>query len=152
MFCFRLWKNTSLRTPSTSLCLWIQHCKRQIHSQRHSHHSVFLLYKHLDFHRGPGLAESLNLYSARQRTNGGIFKDKGRQYQTPWICLGLNSHWCFSKASPTAGLFSMAQDGTAYKFCLGEFQIRERIVIIIIEYSQSMYLTERKWSIHHQRF
>lgn len=35
----------------------------------------------------------------------------------------------------------MAQDGTAYKSCLGEFQIRERItVIIIIEYSASIYL------------
>lgn len=86
-------------------------------------------------------AQSLNLNSARQRTKGEIFKDKGRSYQTPWICLGLNSHWCFSKASPTAGLFSMAQDGTAYKSCLGEFQIRERItVIIIIEYSESIYL------------
>lgn len=51
--------------------------------ETHSHHSELLLYKQMDFHSGSGLAESLDLYSVRQKTNGEIFKDKGRQYQTP---------------------------------------------------------------------
>lgn len=44
--------------------------------ETHSHHSELLPYKQMDFQGGSGLAESLNLCSARQRTKGEIFKDK----------------------------------------------------------------------------
>ena len=44
--------------------------------ETHSHHSELLLYKQTDFHGGSGLAESLDLYFVRQRTNVEILKDR----------------------------------------------------------------------------
>lgn len=73
--------------------------------ETHSHHSELLPYKQMDFQGGSGLAESLNLCSARQRTKGEIFKDKADkikllEYLWVWSPIGV-----FQKLPPQQDCF-----------------------------------------------